>query len=60
MPMDPPRNVHKPLLFEIAWEVANKGTLPCVLTVHRKQGKITKKQASRSCKTDTLVQWIDL
>ncbi|KAF9185755.1 glycogen synthase isoform 1 [Haplosporangium sp. Z 767] len=22
--MDPPRNVHKPLLFEIAWEVANK------------------------------------
>ncbi|KAF9298304.1 glycogen synthase isoform 1 [Mortierella antarctica] len=24
MTMDPPRNVHKPLLFEIAWEVANK------------------------------------
>ncbi|KAG0228899.1 glycogen synthase isoform 1 [Actinomortierella wolfii] len=24
MTMDQPRNVHKPLLFEIAWEVANK------------------------------------
>ncbi|KAG0039605.1 glycogen synthase isoform 1 [Podila clonocystis] len=24
MTTDPPRNVHKPLLFEIAWEVANK------------------------------------